>query len=171
MIILKCNVSLLTFSNFQNFPTNEPQICNNKDNGFRKMNDSIGFFYRRVRQTTSCTVADNCTCGAHEIASCDNNMCHCHHDGNHHNTGNHNPPHHPWVVLYPSSYTTICKHSNIDVFTCSCFTWPSRRAVFCNNNADCSAHCDPHNGNCINNACHCSHQYVFSFGLSNLFLL
>lgn len=95
MIILKCNVSLLTFSNFQNFPTNEPQICNNKDNGFRKMNDSIDFFYRRVRQTTSCTVADNCTCGAHEIASCDNNMCHCHHDGNHHNTGNHNPPHHP----------------------------------------------------------------------------
>uniref|UniRef100_K1QBD9 Uncharacterized protein n=1 Tax=Magallana gigas TaxID=29159 RepID=K1QBD9_MAGGI len=83
---------------------------------------------RRLRQTTSCTVADDCTCtGAHEVASCDNNLCHCHHDGHHNNEGNHHPPHHP-------------------------------RAVFCNNNADCSAHCDPHNGNCINNACHCSHH-------------
>ena len=40
------------------------------------------------------------------------------------------------------------------------FQFQFRRAVYCNNNSDCSAHCDPHNGDCINNQCHCRHAWV-----------
>ena len=49
------------------------------------------------RQNDACTTVDDCTCGAHEVASCDSGMCHCHNDGSTGNTGNHNPPHHPYV--------------------------------------------------------------------------